>query len=328
MPKVSVVITTFNSEKYVEESVASVVAQTFRDIEIIVVDDGSTDRTVELAQQHANRDARIRICPQVHAGKPSITRNTGLRAARGEYVCFLDGDDHYAPEKVERGVAVLDAHPQLPAVFHDMKFTDEDGTPQTGTYLQNGAFLSRAKAYLRPEGAGLFICNPAFYTFMSLYTAAMHTATVMVRRSITESENILFAEDVRIGEDTEFWWLLAKGREVAYVDEILSYYRVHSASVTRDGERYHADLIIVHARNYERARPLLKPGEMRIYRSRIASHYRSLAHIYFTNRRFPEARRAYADANRWHWSWGSSYGYLKALVPVPIVTFVMRTRKH
>ena len=324
MPIISVVITTYNSAKYIGQAIQSVIDQTFKEIEVIVVDDGSNDQTLALAQSYADRDRRIRICARTHAGKPSVTRNAGIREASGKYVSFLDGDDCYAPLKLERGVAILEKFPRLPVVFHDMQYTDEAGNAQPVTYLKDLNFLARAKKYLRGEGDSLYFCGANFYTFMSLYFAAMHTSTVLIRRSVMESDKLLFAEDVRIGEDTEFWWSLAKGREVAYIDEVLSYYRIHDASVTRDIERYHRDLIRVHARNYERAAHSLEPVEQRIYRRRIASHCESLGYYYFARFRLDDARKSYQDANRWYRRWHSSAAYLKTFLPVALIVFLKR----
>ncbi|MBK8376011.1 MAG: glycosyltransferase [Sphingomonadales bacterium] len=93
MPKVSVIMPVFNGEKYIGESIASVLAQRSTDLELIVVNDGSTDNTLEIAKAFVEADARVQVISRSHSGRPSIPKNDGIAVARGEYVCFLDHDD-------------------------------------------------------------------------------------------------------------------------------------------------------------------------------------------------------------------------------------------
>lgn len=114
VPLVSVVLIFLNEERFLEEAIASVRAQTHRRWELLLVDDGSTDRSGAIAERHA-REEPDRIHYLIHAGKAnrgkSASRNLGLERARGEYVAFLDGDDVYRPEKLERQARLLDEHP-------------------------------------------------------------------------------------------------------------------------------------------------------------------------------------------------------------------------
>jgi hypothetical protein len=112
-PRVTVVITCFNYGRFLEESVGSVLAQTFSDLELIVIDDGSTDDSVAIATALAATDPRVRVIAQENAGQPAIPRNRAIREGTGEYVVSLDADDVLAPEMLERCVAVLDADPAV-----------------------------------------------------------------------------------------------------------------------------------------------------------------------------------------------------------------------
>lgn len=112
MPRVSVLIPTWNREKYLGEAVESVLNQTYRDFEVVVVDDGSTDGTEDLVR----RFGRVRYVWQPHSGIPAA-RNRALAEARGEFVAWLDSDDLYVPDKLEKQVAYLDAHPECEIVF-------------------------------------------------------------------------------------------------------------------------------------------------------------------------------------------------------------------
>ncbi|MHB8849014.1 MAG: glycosyltransferase family 2 protein [Burkholderiales bacterium] len=311
MPKVSIVITAYNSEKYIEESIKSAIGQTEVDIEVIVVDDGSVDGTIKLAQDLSKHDERIKIHAQPHQGKPSITRNMGINLAKGEYLCFLDADDRYDIDKVRCQLNMLEVNQTLVGVFHDMKYMSENGEPISGSYLQDVDFLYKARDYLTKADDKKYICSNDFYKFMSLNFAAIHTSTIMLRRSLIESENIRFPEDVTVGEDTQVWWNLAMHGQIGYIDQILSHYRQHDSSVTKNKIQYFTDLTTIHIRNYERGRNLFDVQEKKRYRKRIMEHYSSLGYAYTFEFKYGEARQSYKYANRWFWTKTSTLAYLK-----------------
>ena len=114
MKKVSIVIPLYNTEEYVQLALESALAQTYQNLEIIVVDDGSTDGGVNICRKFT--DKRIRIIQQANRGL-SGARNTGIRNAEGEYVAFLDADDLWVPEKVERHVEHFEQRPELGISF-------------------------------------------------------------------------------------------------------------------------------------------------------------------------------------------------------------------
>src|SRR4051812_3217208 len=117
---VSVVIATYNHGRYLREAIDSALAQTHPPLEVIVVDDGSTDDTAEILQTYGGR---IRAMRQANAGV-AAARNAGLAAASGRYVGFLDSDDVWAPDKLARQLAVFDAQPALGLVHCGLERTD------------------------------------------------------------------------------------------------------------------------------------------------------------------------------------------------------------
>lgn len=112
-PLISCVLPVFNGERYLEEALQSVFAQTYRPIQVVVVDDGSTDSTAEIAAAHGDR---VEVIRQPNAG-PSPATNRGVEAARGELVAFLDADDRWPPQKLALQEEHLAAHPDTAAVF-------------------------------------------------------------------------------------------------------------------------------------------------------------------------------------------------------------------
>jgi glycosyltransferase involved in cell wall biosynthesis len=124
MPRVSVVIPTYKAEKFIAKTIQSVLHQTYQDFEILVIDDESPDRSVEICQQF--RDPRIRIIRQKNRGLPGA-RNTGIRQAKGEFIGFLDADDIWLPNKLEQHIKHLDSQPEVGISFSYSAFINDDG---------------------------------------------------------------------------------------------------------------------------------------------------------------------------------------------------------
>ena len=124
--KVSVVIPTYNRARLVTEALHSVLSQPFDDMEVLVVDDGSTDDTLSALARFT--DSRLRVIHQANQGI-SGARNTGVREARGEYIAMLDSDDRWRPSVLPRLVAALDAHPDAVLVYGRAQAMDAYGFP-------------------------------------------------------------------------------------------------------------------------------------------------------------------------------------------------------
>src|SRR5258708_21515772 len=107
MPLVSIIVPAYNCERYLRQAVDSIRAQTVQDFEILIVDDGSTDRTPDIARELAATDARVRIFTQSNSGGPAGPRNRAIGLSTGELLAFLDPDDFWHPTKLARQIAVL-----------------------------------------------------------------------------------------------------------------------------------------------------------------------------------------------------------------------------
>jgi glycosyltransferase involved in cell wall biosynthesis len=208
---VSCVIAAYNSAEYVEAAIRSVLAQTYRPIEVVVADDGSQDATRELAAAFGEP---VRVVAQENAG-PAATRNLGLRVARGELVAFLDADDLWHPEKLVRQTARFEARPELQAsITHVRNFWAEDQAELESHY--------RDHPRMRPM--------PGYAT-----------TTLLARRS---------AFDV-VGElDTGLWfgdamdWFVRArdlGVEVELMPDVLTFHRFHPGNLSRRRSRESED---------------------------------------------------------------------------------------
>src|SRR2546423_11626964 len=109
-PRVSVLLPVWNGEPFLEQAMESILRQTLSSFELIVIDDGSTDRTAAIAEEFASGDDRVRVLRRPHEGL-SAALNAGIAAVRGEYVARMDGDDISGPDRLRKQVADLDTHP-------------------------------------------------------------------------------------------------------------------------------------------------------------------------------------------------------------------------
>jgi len=177
--KISVIIPTYNRREFLARAIDSVLDQGWRDFELIVVDDGSTDET---ARSVASYGGRVRYLYQENRG-PAAARNTGVRAAEGEFIAFLDSDDRFAPEKLAVQQAAMAARPEY-LISH----TDE-------IWYRRGELLHQKKKHFRPHG---FI----FGECLKLCVVGM--STVMLRREFFEKVGY-FDEELPCCEDYDLW---------------------------------------------------------------------------------------------------------------------------
>ncbi len=207
-PRVSVVIPAYNHARFLPDALESVLAQTFRDFEVLVVDDGSTDNTPDVVASFA---PQVRYLRQQNAG-PSRARNTGIRHTSGEHVAFLDADDTWMREKLACQVAYLDAHAEAGLVFTKILVTTEAGQPLY-TYPHRYRYDRRAfeRLLLWPYGS---------------------MNVVMVRR-VCFDEVGLFDESLRAAEDWDMWLRIAPRFRCGYIDRPLGTYRQTGQSVSR-----------------------------------------------------------------------------------------------
>lgn len=124
MPKFSIVLPTYNRAFYLNEALASVFAQTYTDYELIVIDDGSTDKTPEVIRQYG---PRLRFFHQKNQGR-SAARNFGIRQAHGELIAFLDSDDHWLPDKLQRQAAFFEHHPGISFLYGHVNMISDNGS--------------------------------------------------------------------------------------------------------------------------------------------------------------------------------------------------------
>lgn len=202
-PLVTCIVPVYNGERFLHEALESIMSQTLQSIEITVVDDGSTDGTAAVAGKYANR---IRYLHQPNSGPPAA-RNLGLQTACGDLIAFLDADDLWYPEKLERQVIYLQIHPEIDVLFaHAVNFWMDE--------LREEAERFRNHRISKPL--------PAYVT-----------STMVARRTVFDRVGA-FNSDTKYGDALE-WVLRARsaGVAVGILPDVLTRRRLHQTNLSR-----------------------------------------------------------------------------------------------
>jgi len=212
MQDVSVVMPVYNGERFVGEAIESILGQTYRDLELIVIDDGSSDRTPDVIAHYARRDARV--IAKHHPVNRGFAEalNTGCREARGTFIARMDADDVSLPQRFERQIAYLRAHPDVGAVGSAMQIIDDRGV------------RGRVKSY--PLGSGQAAWSMLFFNSLA-------HPSVMMRRTLLEAAGWYPAGCVGGTEDYAVFLGLSWESRIANLPEVLLLYRVWGGNMTQ-----------------------------------------------------------------------------------------------
>lgn len=271
---VSVVLTVYNGARWLRQTVDSVLAQTYRPLEVVAVDDGSQDESVSLLASYGQL---VRIYSQENCGNVGLVRNASMERARGEYLAFLDQDDWWLPAKLAQQVELMRSDERLGLVHTAVRYFDETTGWECAPLDPNG----------RPERiAGdcfeeLLLANP------------ITSASVLVRRSAVDDVGLC---DPRIPgntvQDYDLWLRIAKKYRCGFLPEPLTVYRMHSAQGYRDRRAMLRAELEVLLRTCEAGSWLADPRR----RLRMARLYDSLAVAHYDQGEFAVARRYFRQA--------------------------------
>lgn len=207
----SVVIPVYNKEKYLKQTLDSVLNQTMHDYEVIIVDDCSTDRSVEIAKMYET-DKRFHVYTKINEGV-SATRNYGIRKAKGDYVCFLDADDLWLDTYLEETERLLKFYGDMDFVCHAYKLFRDNP--------QNIIGQADLTMFFKENS-----CKIDYYrfSFLSKRSVAL-TSGVVIKRSHLLSLDYLFPEGVSMGEDADLWCRAVAKEKIIYDNKPLFLYR-------------------------------------------------------------------------------------------------------
>lgn len=209
--KVSVLMPVYNGEKYLQESIDSILKQTYSDFELIIIDDGSTDNSSKIIRMNSDRDKRIVYLRNEKNSGICITLNRGLEVARGEYIVRMDCDDIAETNRIMKQVAFMDTHPEYGMAGSKIRIFGEGTTPYIFDF---------------DEDWRMCLANMIFAT------CSAHPA-VIIRNKVIKEHNLYYDDRFRGIEDFYMWWQLAKFSKITNLQECLLNYRIHKNQITQ-----------------------------------------------------------------------------------------------
>lgn len=230
MPKVSVLIPAYNRELYLPDAIRSVQEQTYQDWELIIINDASTDNTGTIADTFAVEDSRIRVIHHEENKLRSGALNSGIDAATGEYICFLDSDDIYLPDKLERQVTFLEDNQGVDGTYGDYEVINQDGATRYPTIT---AILQTEQILPRLQKAA----EEGFSPIMPHEEGWIPSCSVLIRKRVFES-GIRFDTNLRNQEDFDMWLqILGAGFTLVRLAGNTYKYRRHDDQKSSNPER-------------------------------------------------------------------------------------------
>jgi len=213
-PKVSVVIPTYNRAYLLPRTIKSVLNQTFQDFELIIVDDGSTDNTKEVVEDFQKQDSRIKYIWQENSGGPAKPKNTGIKNSKGEFLAFLDSDDEWLPEKLEKQLELFEKDKKL-GIVGCGAFYINDNTKKT--------IINRIK---RCENKNYFI-NFLSGTFLG------SSSSIIISKDVFNNIG-LYDESFSVADDWDLYLRIIPKYNFDFIDEPLFNYYIHDNNISGD----------------------------------------------------------------------------------------------
>jgi glycosyltransferase involved in cell wall biosynthesis len=217
---VSVIIPTYNREKYLEEAIVSVVNQTYDNFEILVIDDGSK---LNYAETICNKFEKCNYYYKNNGGLSSA-RNFGIKKARGNYIAFLDDDDFWREDKLEQQVAILNQFKKIDCVHSSAEVVNENSKKTGGIIGASAKKANKRSGYVFWNAIGVWVVK---------------SPTPLIRKKVF-TEDLLFDESIKVGEDIDFYQRMFYRHKVFYIEEPLAYYREYKDThrLSRQQEKY------------------------------------------------------------------------------------------
>lgn len=235
-PRISIIMPAFNAEKYIEEAVNSVINQTLNNWELIIINDGSTDGTEIIAGKYVAVDSRIKLISQENK-KLGAARNTGIVNAKGDWIAFLDADDLWVPDKLEKQLSVAKTYPDAGVIFSD-GFTFYNDVIKTALPYGTVTGSLTASAMYKLEYQGNYI----------------PVLSVLVKKNHIDAIGLQDVDPHIHGcEDWDYWLRLAiHGVSFYGMDDKLFYYRKHTSNMSNDNDQMNLAKATVFIQNFRK----------------------------------------------------------------------------
>ncbi len=313
-PLVSVVIPTFNRASLLPRAIDSVMAQTVGDWEIVLVDDGSTDHTRSLATRYRRRlGTRLNYVRQRNQGS-SAARNLGIDLSRGKFVAFLDSDDEFLENKLERQLELFKKCPSLGLVFSDFSFVDMDGVRHKSVFKEITPESRSQAEEVAPE---FFRCASTFFDQL-LQQYLIATIVGLVRRDVL-SEEVRFPIGLSYAEEWLFYLKIAKRNRVGYVDEPLCLHHHVRFSLSRTDRHQNTLGTYALLKRMQKELEPLTTSQRAIIAQNLEQTARQLGFDGYHTYQYREAARRFVEAFKFRPSarsaWDAAHALFKAWLP-------------
>jgi len=228
-----------NAGAFIEEAMASVLGQAGVTLELIIIDDGSTDASLDVvrAAQARPGGARIRLIEQANQGA-GAARNAGLSAARGDCIAFLDADDRWLPGKLATQIAYLDAHPDIGLVYARWQVWKADAA---GRFECPPELDACAAPTSMP---GIVPARSGWLYNRLLFGSLLHTITVVARRALIERLGP-FDVSLKRGQDYDYWLRASRETEIHQLDRVMALYRIHEGGCLSKWPEHNYELLVL-----------------------------------------------------------------------------------
>jgi teichuronic acid biosynthesis glycosyltransferase TuaG len=308
-PLVSIVIPAWNAADFLPATLETVFAQTWQPCEIIVVDDGSTDRTGQCLAEYGDR---ITVVSLTNSGGPSRPRNEGIKRSRGEFIAFFDSDDLMEADKLSTAMEVFAAHPDVDLVCSNFRSIDMADQLIDDDYL---AEYRDFRQDLQPSSVASTGLLPGAAAFVNLLRANfVGTSSVVCRRDLFDKVGP-FIEEMKNSDDVDMWRRIAgNGHDFAFIDRVLHSYRINPDGISSRGARRIPAMI----RGLENQVSLCQDVEDRKYiREKVQSLHLERAWAFRQEGERDQAFQSYRAALAIGWSLRGAVGLLKTYVIAP-----------
>lgn len=312
--KISAVIPAYNNAQYIADAVRSIQAQTHPVDEIIIIDDGSSDNTQQRIRELPGHINYIRQ----HNQGPSAARNTGIQAALGDWIAFLDADDQWTPGKIKKQLEVLTKFPELHLLAGDMQEINRQNQPVTNSVLAKHDLLQKFKML-----DGQPINNALAFLISKNF---IPTGTVLVKRT-TLIEAGMFNHNIRFGEDLELWAKIAARHPISCLPTTLMLRRLHDTNATQNTALMLQDLIKVMKSIKHYAAATLKmqqqnPNQM------VADAYADLGYWHFSEQNYSHSRKAFVASFKEFPSKRALMYVLSSLLPAGLINKIRHIKQR
>lgn len=226
MCKASVIVPAYNAEKYIEQTLDSILSQSYSDIEVIVIDDGSTDATADKVRKLAEGDTRVKYIYQQNSGGPAKPRNVGLAAAQGEYIFIFDADDIMFPGKIEKYIDIFLSNNSIDVIFSDFQVIDELGNVLAESFLHEYQSFRRICEH---QTDNVFRLNMDSFHEEIIKANFIGTSGVAFKRPVSPGT---FDERFSSGDDILAWASFATTKRFYFIDVPFHQYRKREGSIS------------------------------------------------------------------------------------------------